>query len=212
MVLDTKTVDLCRPGGPTITEALARKPTSGVKAIAEELYPKPGKLSEGVARLKISKDHASMADSSKPGQEELDLAADQCGAFPSRPSDLFLSMYLAATRSLERNPLNGMVSPPLMGSSGVVPLSIISVIPDIMKHYAEVIVEAQHEVMLATNFWVAELLSHSLSLVNTSFQVASKSSKIITDAMLELSRRAEQRGKKVVFKLIYDRGNPKQVR
>ena len=48
--------------------------------------------------------------------------------------------------------------------------------------------------MLATNFWVA-----------------SKSSKIITDAMRELSRRAVQRGKKVVFKLIYDRGNIKQV-
>lgn len=48
--------------------------------------------------------------------------------------------------------------------------------------------------MLATNFWVA-----------------SKSSKIITDAMRELSRRAEKRGRKVVFKLIYDRGNPKQV-
>jgi hypothetical protein len=35
--------------------------------------------------------------------------------------------------TLETNPLNGMCSPPLMGSSGVIPLSIVSVIPDIMQ-------------------------------------------------------------------------------
>ena len=32
-------------------------------------------------------------------------------------------------------------------------LSIVSAIPDIMAHYADCIVLAQHEVMLQTNYW-----------------------------------------------------------
>jgi hypothetical protein len=35
--------------------------------------------------------------------------------------------------TLEDNPINGLVSPPLSGSTGIVPLSIISVIPDIIE-------------------------------------------------------------------------------
>ena len=35
--------------------------------------------------------------------------------------------------SLEEYPLNGMVSPCLIASHGVVPLSIVSVIPDIIQ-------------------------------------------------------------------------------
>lgn len=63
-----------------------------------------------------------------------------------------------------------------------------------MNHYASLIVEAQHEVFLATNYW-----EHS------------HASKIITDAFLELSRRVVARnGKKVVVKMMYDRGNVKQ--
>lgn len=192
-MLSTDIVALCQPGQETLTSALADNPTDKPADVAESLYKGKNKISEVLTRLAISKDHAKTADSEAPSQEELDQAAT-CGAFPYRPSDLFLSMYIAAIRTLERDPLAGMVSPSLMGSSGVIPLTIISVIPEIMKHYAQVIIAAEHEVMLATNFWVA-----------------SKSSKIITDAMRELSRRAVQRGKKVVFKLIYDRGNIKQV-
>ncbi|CAN8102712.1 unnamed protein product [Discula destructiva] len=56
------------------------------------------------------------------------------------------------------------------------------------------IVRAEREVFLATNFWAN-----------------STASKFITDAMRELSRRAGQRGTRIVFKLIYDRGSPKQL-
>jgi hypothetical protein len=35
--------------------------------------------------------------------------------------------------TLEDNPINGLVSPSLAGATGVVPLSIISVIPDIIE-------------------------------------------------------------------------------
>lgn len=53
---------------------------------------------------------------------------------------------------------------------------------------------AEREVFLATNFWAN-----------------STASKFITDAMRELSRRAGERGTKIVMKMIYDRGSPKQL-
>lgn len=56
------------------------------------------------------------------------------------------------------------------------------------------IVRAEREVFLATNFWQN-----------------SDASKFITDAIKELSRRAGERGTKIVMKIIYDRGSPKQL-
>lgn len=56
------------------------------------------------------------------------------------------------------------------------------------------IVRAEREVFLATNFWAN-----------------STASKFITDAMRELSRRAGEKGTKIVMKMIYDRGSPKQL-
>lgn len=35
------------------------------------------------------------------------------------------------------------------------PLTVISVIPDIIQHYADCIVRAEHEIYFATNFWEA---------------------------------------------------------
>jgi phosphatidylserine/phosphatidylglycerophosphate/cardiolipin synthase-like enzyme len=97
--------------------------------------------------------------------------------------------------ALDANPLAGLVSPCLLGTSGVIPLSIVSVIPDIMRHYAEIIVQAEAEILLATNYWEK-----------------STSSSIIADALRELSRRVKARdGEKVVMKLMYDRGNLKQA-
>lgn len=59
---------------------------------------------------------------------------------------------------------------------------------------SNIIVRAEREVILATNYW-----SNSVA------------SKFITDAIKELSRRAGQRGTKIVLKIIYDRGSPKQI-
>lgn len=56
------------------------------------------------------------------------------------------------------------------------------------------IVRAEREVYLATNFWQNSVAS-----------------KFITDAMKELSRRAGERGTRIVMKMIYDRGSPKQL-
>ncbi|KAH0831997.1 hypothetical protein J3R83DRAFT_12900 [Lanmaoa asiatica] len=63
-----------------------------------------------------------------------------------------------------------------------------------MQHYYDCIVNAEHEVFLATNYWEA-----------------SKASKFVCDAFKELSRRAEKRGKKVIVKMIYDRANLKML-
>jgi hypothetical protein len=68
-------------------------------------------------------------------------------------SELFWKMYLECLPTIERDPLAGYTSPDLLGSTTTMPLSIISLIPDIMKHYRDVIVRAQHEVFLATNYW-----------------------------------------------------------
>ncbi|KAH9888164.1 IQ calmodulin-binding motif protein [Xylariomycetidae sp. FL2044] len=118
-----------------------------------------------------------------------------CGKWgPENPSDLFLRIYHDSLCTLNENPACGVVSPSLMGTSGTVPLTIISVIPDIVRHMSNMIVRAEHDVFLATNFWQRSVAS-----------------KYITDAMKELSRRAGQRGSKVVMKIIYDRGSPKQL-
>jgi phosphatidylserine/phosphatidylglycerophosphate/cardiolipin synthase-like enzyme len=59
---------------------------------------------------------------------------------------------------------------------------------------ANLIVRAEKEVFLATNFWQNGVAS-----------------KYITNAIKELSRRAGERGTKVVVKILYDRGSPKQL-
>jgi hypothetical protein len=67
-------------------------------------------------------------------------------------------------------------------------------IPDIIQHHYDCIVRAESEVFLATNFWQA-----------------SNSASKICDALVELSRRAMKRGKKVVVKMIYDRATLKML-
>lgn len=137
----------------------------------------------------VSTDPLSL--SIEPTQVDLDRAAE-CGDFGRRPSDLFLRMYVDILAAIDREPWSGVISPPLLGSKGVVTMSIISVIPDIIQHHCDCIVAARHEIFLATNFWQA-----------------SKSSQKICQALKELSRRAEQRGERVVVKAMYDRAHLK---
>ena len=103
-------------------------------------------------------------------------------------------IFYDSLRPLEQDPLCGMVSPPLMGSCGVNPLTIIGPLPDVCRHMSNCIARAKKEIFLATNYWMN-----------------SDASKLITDSLHELSRRAGERGEKAVVKIMYDRGNPKQV-
>lgn len=64
-----------------------------------------------------------------------------------------------------------------------------------MHHHADLIVQAEQEIVLATNYWEA-----------------SGAAKVVTDALRELSRRVvEARRPQVVVKIMYDRGNEKQA-
>ncbi|KAI4121966.1 MAG: hypothetical protein LQ338_006063 [Usnochroma carphineum] len=92
------------------------------------------------------------------------------------------------------NPLAGVTSPPLVGSSGVVPLTIIGPLPDICRHMSNCIARAEKEVFLATNYWKA-----------------SDAATLITNGLKELSRRAGEKGTKAIVKIMYDRGSAKQV-
>ncbi|GFZ43593.1 hypothetical protein JCM24511_01313 [Saitozyma sp. JCM 24511] len=221
------------------SELAAAPPDTAVSQVAESLYGKPhhvhhraskdeqlehdsatGTESKGIGKLleklhlrKASTDESVRDETGQKDKDRKNPAADQweamrlltqteldeirgCGQWGgSKPGELFLNIYAQALLTMEDNPINGLVSPPLAGATGVVPLSIISVIPDIIEHHADIIVRAEHEVFLATNFWEA-----------------SGSAQTIVDAMKELSRRViERKGKKIVFKLMYDRGNPSQV-
>ncbi|KAJ4485871.1 IQ calmodulin-binding motif protein [Lentinula aciculospora] len=113
------------------------------------------------------------------------------------PSPLFRSIYQSILRNLAASgdAMAGMVSPPLIATSGVVPLTIIAPLPDIVKHMSNCIVRAQKEVFLATNFWIN-----------------SDTSRLVTDAFRELNKRIGERGgEKVIVKMLYDRGNVKQA-
>ncbi|CAI0654728.1 unnamed protein product [Colletotrichum noveboracense] len=126
--------------------------------------------------------------------DELEVAF-RCGKWgTTRPSRLFLRLYHDALCTLNDNPAHGVASPPLLGSSGVAPLTILSVIPDIVRHMSNLIVRAEKEVILATNFWQN-----------------GAASKYITNAMKEASRRAGERGTRLTMKVLYDRGSPKQL-
>ncbi|KIJ47284.1 hypothetical protein M422DRAFT_118388, partial [Sphaerobolus stellatus SS14] len=173
----------------TLTKAVAENPDKRIHSLISHLFKDAHGAGSKAAKKEIGKERRREDYT----REDLDRAA-QCGKFPSKPSDLFLMIYCDVLDTLERDPWVGMVSPPLLGSSGVIPLSIVSVIPDIMRHYRNLIANAQTEVMIATNYW------------ETSF-----SSSLVHQALIELSQKHEGKEKKPVVKLIYDRGNPKQV-
>ncbi|OMP85693.1 hypothetical protein BK809_0004364 [Diplodia seriata] len=176
--------DLCH-GERSVSSLLAEDPT----------------LAPGESASKLYSHHAvSVLDTSPPKHrrvatpEELERALS-CGNFgAARPSELFQRIWHDALCTLAHDPLAGVVSPPLMGSSGILPLTIMSALPDICRHMSNLIARAEHEVILATNYWKE-----------------SNASRLITDSLKELSNRAGRRNQRAVVKIIYDRGSAKQV-
>lgn len=185
-------IELCNHE-ETIASGLRKKPRSSVHAIWEALYPKPFVLKRLVNRFTIK--HDLYHGRGDPTKEDLDRA-ERCGKFPYRPSDLFLKIFSDVLLCLERDPLSGMCPPPLMGTSGVIPLSIVSVIPDIMQHYYDCIIRAEKEVVLATNYWQP-----------------SNSVNKISSALIDLSQLLETREQKekIVVKIMWDRGQFSQL-
>jgi phosphatidylserine/phosphatidylglycerophosphate/cardiolipin synthase-like enzyme len=183
----------------TVSDKIYRFCTSSA-SVSSELAKKPSKQPIHICETLYGSQHVSITEhkpthSRKPAsQADLQRARD-CGNWgDSEPSELFLQCFHDALCSLEHDPLAGMASPSLMGSNGVLPITIIAPVPDICRHMANLIVRAEKEVFLATNFWLY-----------------SGASRLIAGALLELSNRAGERGERVVVKIMYDRGNIKQV-
>ncbi|PTB66478.1 hypothetical protein BBK36DRAFT_20145 [Trichoderma citrinoviride] len=100
---------------------------------------------------------------------DLDLAY-KCGRWgPTTPSPLFLQAFADALRCLDADPLAGVVSPPLMGTHGTVPLTVIAPLVDVIRHVSNVIARAEKEVFFITCTWspsVAQRLNEAwLSLI-----------------------------------------------
>ncbi|KAJ7168186.1 hypothetical protein C8R43DRAFT_917003 [Mycena crocata] len=185
-MISLKVHELCT-GTETVSSLVAQDPELAPGDAWKKLYG--GHTAGGdetVAKARENRDTSTPADLKR---------ARECGKWgPTEPSELFLKLYHDALCTLDHNVASAMVSPPLMGACGTIPLSIISVVPDIMRHMSNMIVRAEKEIFLATNYWQNSVAS-----------------KYITNAMKELSRRAGERGEKIVMKIIYDRGSPRQL-
>ncbi|POW22766.1 hypothetical protein PSHT_00967 [Puccinia striiformis] len=171
----------------SITSALALNPNQSPYKLAKKLFPRQSLLHRIWQRYKLQKHLFRRVE---PSADQI-RRAYQSGKWSShdgstvRPSDLFLKMFSDVLLCLDRDQLAGIVSPPLIATRGVIPLTIMSVITDVMQHYYDCIVTAQHEVLLATCH-----LQNSESL------------RTICRALIELSRRIEarQQNRKVVVK------------
>jgi phosphatidylserine/phosphatidylglycerophosphate/cardiolipin synthase-like enzyme len=97
-------------------------------------------------------------------------------------------MFYGVICTLEHDSLSGCVSPSLIGSTGVISLTIISTIPDIMRHYYDVIVRARKEILLCTMYWEK-----------------SECANIIGKAFRDLSKRAGAENRHIIIKLMMDR-------
>ncbi|KAJ6010740.1 hypothetical protein N7451_002152 [Penicillium sp. IBT 35674x] len=177
----------------TVTSELAQDPSQTPETIFKKLYEHhevshPHLKEHGAHGL--SKEEIVEFEKKDAVQKAL-----ACGHWGStEPSELFLRIYHDVLGSLDKDPSTGVVSPPLIGSRGVIPLSIVAPLPDLCRHLGNCIARAEHEVFLGTNFWI-----HS------------EAATLVTNGIRELNRRAGERGTKVVMKMVYDRGDPKQV-
>jgi len=169
----------------TISSEFAKNPNEAPTEIAKRLYGrnKPSAVNQDPSRI------------DRPDISVVDLdRARQCGRWGSNePSELFLRVFHDVISCLDADPLEGMVSPPLMGSHGTIPLTIIAPLADIFRHMANLIVRAEKEVIFITCAWSASVAA-----------------RLISDALKELSARAGRRGERVLVKVMYDKAGAAQ--
>lgn len=173
--------DLCQ-AGDTVSSVLATDPSQPPGDIVKKLY---GHHEHGLHHgLTTGEDKNSANDTSEN--------ALQCGRWgPTNPSPLFLQAFADSLRCLDKDPMAGVVSPPLMGSYGTIPLTVIAPLADVIRHCSNLIVRAQKEVFYITCSWAPSVAQA-----------------LLKDALIELSRRAGKRGERVVAKIMYDKPGP----
>ncbi|KAN0064946.1 hypothetical protein ACQY0O_002004 [Thecaphora frezii] len=183
----------------TITSAVAADPTLPPSKAAKRLFPLPSATKRGVLRFSIKEkleegrgkhwvwDKGAVHDGNRePDDEELEQVRIRYGykeLEKGGPSRLYLMMLADCLLPLPRNPMSGVVSPPLLATTGIAPLSIFSTGPDIIGHYYDCIVAARKEVILLTNYWQG-----------------GKNVDKIAEALRELNRRTEQRRRQAAAK------------
>jgi hypothetical protein len=175
---------LCR-SEDSASNAYANKPNEEIGQVAAQVY---------------SSHHSADIETKPPQtrvpatQEDLQRAYS-CGRFGNtKPSELFLRAYHDVLLSVQHDPLSGVVSPSLLGSTGVIPVTVVGPLIDTVRHMSNLIARARKEVFFATCSWKV-----------------SGPTTMIGDAIRELSRRAGKRGEKVVVKVLFDQAALKQV-
>lgn len=161
----------------TVSSALADDPTSPPSAIINRLYGQYTK--NRTCDLQTQRQKAST-------KEQND--ARKCGKWgEAEPSPLFLQAFADALGCLDADALSGVVSPPLMGSHGTVPLTVIAPLADVIRHCANLIASAEREVLFVTCAWSPSVAQ-----------------RLVRGALLELSRRSGDSGRRVKARLMYD--------
>ncbi|CAM6116069.1 unnamed protein product [Calypogeia fissa] len=164
----------------TVSSVLAKNPTEAPGDVVKRLY---GHLKKD---LYYNPDEHRVA----PSDQELETAL-KCGRWgASQPSPLFLQAFADSLNCLDADPMSGVVSPPLMGSHGTVPLTVIAPLVDIIRHCSNLIVRAERDVFFITCAWSPSVAQ-----------------RLIKDALIELSKRAGERGQRVVVKMMYDKAS-----
>ncbi|CEH16144.1 MITOCHONDRIAL CARDIOLIPIN HYDROLASE [Ceraceosorus bombacis] len=153
----------------TITSAVAADPKLAPRIAEKRLFPPPTAARRGLLRFKIKEQleegrskgwnwhkGAVHACNVEPEEDELQKIRDMYGyksEAEGGPGRLYLMMLADCLLPLPRHPMSGVVSPPLLATTGIVPFSIFSTGPDIIGHYYDCIVAARREVVLLTNYW-----------------------------------------------------------
>ncbi|TWU70905.1 hypothetical protein ED733_002223 [Metarhizium rileyi] len=124
----------------------------------------------------------------QPASPAAQEAARKCGNWgPTKPSPLFLQAFADALNCLGPDPLSGVVSPPLMGSHGTMPLTVIAPVADVIRHCSNLIARAEREVFFTTCAWSPSVAQ-----------------RLIRNSLIELSQRSVARGQCVTVNLMYD--------
>jgi len=174
---------LCQ-AAETVSSVLAKDPTASPGDVIKKLY----------GHHKKDLHYDPEKHRSVPSADDLATAL-KCGRWgPTQPSPLFLRAFADALNCLDADPMSGLVSPPLMGSHGTVPLTVIAPLADIVRHCSNLIVRAEREVFFITCSWSPSVAQ-----------------RLVKDALIELSRRAGVRGQRVVVKMMYDKASAKNA-
>jgi len=128
-----------------------QSPDSISSLYAQDPTKTPGEIGDKLYQSHHLKTPSTKVPSErKPAtREDLEWAL-KCGNWGNtQPSELFLRAYHDLMQTLQNDSLANCVSPPLCGSTGFVPLTIIAPLNDQLRHMSNLIVRARKEVLLA---------------------------------------------------------------